>query len=417
MEKDEREILLQKFADVNRKLLLANEQLAIANKKLKEYEEKAQKAENASKMKSLFLANMSHEIRTPLNAIEGFSRVIAETDSQEDRLKFYEIIESNNNRLQSLVNEILDLSRVESGEIVVKTAPTDLNELCTSVKNIFKFRCPDSVKLDFEESTLSVVMNTDANRLTQVFSNLISNALKHTSVGKIAYGYKILNEGTMIEFFVEDTGAGIKQEDIEHIFETYVSRDAETTKNGYGLGLPLCKIIVEKLGGKISVESEVGKGTIFRFSMPFHGTIGGVDKSKTTTTSSMRTIRISERNGQQIKKKILVAEDEDSNYELVKIVLQKRYRLIRAHNGIEAVTLNEEEHPDLILMDIRMPGMNGLDATRIIKEVSSDTPVVALSAYAFEENIREAKQAGCNEFMAKPFKVENLIDMVRRYLD
>ena len=417
MEKDEREILLQKFADVNRKLLLANEQLAIANKKLKEYEEKAQKAENASKMKSLFLANMSHEIRTPLNAIEGFSRVIAETDSQEDRLKFYEIIESNNNRLQSLVNEILDLSRVESGEIVIKTAPTDLNELCTSVKNIFKFRCPDSVKLDFEESTLSVVMNTDANRLTQVFSNLISNALKHTSVGKIAYGYKILNEGTMIEFFVEDTGAGIKQEDIEHIFETYVSRDAETTKNGYGLGLPLCKIIVEKLGGKISVESEVGKGTIFRFSMPFHGTIGGVDKSKTTTTSSMRTIRISERNGQQIKKKILVAEDEDSNYELVKIVLQKRYRLIRAHNGIEAVTLNEEEHPDLILMDIRMPGMNGLDATRIIKEVSGDTPVVALSAYAFEENIREAKQAGCNEFMAKPFKVENLIDMVRRYLD
>lgn len=417
MEKDEREILLQKFADVNRKLLLANEQLAIANKKLKEYEEKAQKAENASKMKSLFLANMSHEIRTPLNAIEGFSRVIAETDSQEDRLKFYEIIESNNNRLQSLVNEILDLSRVESGEIVMKTAPTDLNELCTSVKNIFKFRCPDSVKLDFEESTLSVVMNTDANRLTQVFSNLISNALKHTSVGKIAYGYKILNEGTMIEFFVEDTGAGIKQEDIEHIFETYVSRDAETTKNGYGLGLPLCKIIVEKFGGKISVESEVGKGTIFRFSMPFHGTIGGVDKSKTTTTSSMRTIRISERNGQQIKKKILVAEDEDSNYELVKIVLQKRYRLIRAHNGIEAVTLNEEEHPDLILMDIRMPGMNGLDATRIIKEVSGDTPVVALSAYAFEENIREAKQAGCNEFMAKPFKVENLIDMVRRYLD
>ena len=417
MEKDEREILLQKFADVNRKLLLANEQLAIANKKIKEYEEKAQKAENASKMKSLFLANMSHEIRTPLNAIEGFSRVIAETDSQEDRLKFYEIIESNNNRLQSLVNEILDLSRVESGEIVMKTAPTDLNELCTSVKNIFKFRCPDSVKLDFEESTLSVVMNTDANRLTQVFSNLISNALKHTSVGKIAYGYKILNEGTKIEFFVEDTGAGIKQEDIGHIFETYVSRDAETNKNGYGLGLPLCKIIVEKLGGKISVESEVGKGTIFRFSMPFHGTIGGVDKSKTTTTSSVRTIRISERSGQQIKKKILVAEDEDSNYELVKIVLQKRYRLIRAHNGIEAVTLNEEEHPDLILMDIRMPGMNGLDATRIIKEVSGDTPVVALSAYAFEENIREAKQAGCNEFMAKPFKVENLIDMVRRYLD
>ena len=418
MEKDEREILLQKFADVNRKLLLANEQLTIANKKLKEYEEKAQKAENASKMKSLFLANMSHEIRTPLNAIEGFSRVIVETDSQEDRMKFYEIIESNNNRLQSLVNEILDLSRVESGEIVMKKTPTDLNEFCNGVKSIFKFRCPDSVKLEWEKPLMEVVMNTDANRLMQVFSNLISNALKHTSTGKIAYGYKIIDEGAHIEFFVEDTGSGIAKEDIDHIFETYVSRDAETTKNGYGLGLPLCKIIVEKLGGKISVSSEVGIGTIFRFVLPFQGTIGGIDKSKTTTTSSnLRTIRISERDGNSVKKKILVAEDEDSNYELVKIVLQKRYRLIRAHNGIEAVTLNEDEHPDMILMDIRMPEMNGLDATRIIKEVSHDTPVVALSAYAFEENIREAKAAGCDEFMAKPFKVENLIEMVRKYLD
>ena len=230
MEKDEREVLLQKFADANRKLLLANEQLAIANKKLKEYEEKAQKAENASKMKSLFLANMSHEIRTPLNAIEGFSRVIVETDSQEERMKYYEIIESNNNRLQSLVNEILDLSRVESGEIVMKKSPTDLNELCTSIKNLFKFRCPDSVKLEWSQPNMNVTMNTDANRLIQVFSNLISNSLKHTSQGTIAYGYKVLDEGHTIEMFVSDTGSGIAKEDLEHIFETYVSRDAECRK-------------------------------------------------------------------------------------------------------------------------------------------------------------------------------------------
>jgi CheY-like chemotaxis protein len=138
---------------------------------------------------------------------------------------------------------------------------------------------------------------------------------------------------------------------------------------------------------------------------------------RNTTTSNVRTIRVSGRPDDMNKKTILVAEDEDSNYELVKIVLHKRYRLIRAHNGIEAVTLNEEEHPDLILMDIRMPEMNGLDATRIIKEVDSHTPVIALSAYAFEENIREAKIAGCDEFMAKPFKVENLIEMVGKYLD
>ena len=416
MEKNEKEILLQKYADVNRRLILANEQLAIANQKLKEYEEKAQKAEKASKMKSLFLANMSHEIRTPLNAIEGFSRVLVETDSQEDRMKFYEIIESNNNRLQSLVNEILDLSRVESGEIVMKKSIIDLNELCSSIKNLFKFRCPDSVQLVWEKPLMSVTFNTDANRLTQVFSNLISNALKHTPKGSISYGYKVFDDASKIEFFVKDTGSGIAKEDLSRIFETYVSRDAETSKNGYGLGLPLCKIIVEKLGGNISVESEQGKGSTFRFSMPFVGSIGGKEQHKTTTTN-VRTIRISGRPDEMNMKKILVAEDEDSNYELVKIVLQKRYKLLRAHNGIEAVTMNEDEHPDMILMDIRMPEMNGLDATRIIKEVSSDTPVVALSAYAFEENIREAKAAGCDDFMAKPFKVENLIEMVKKYLD
>jgi CheY-like chemotaxis protein/nitrogen-specific signal transduction histidine kinase len=417
MEKDEREILLQKFADANRKLLLVSEQLSIANKKLKEYEEKAQKAEKASKMKSLFLANMSHEIRTPLNAIEGFSRVIVETDSPEDRMKFFEIIESNNNRLQSLVNEILDLSRVESGEIVMKKTSTDLNELCTSIKNLFKFRCPDNVKLEWQKPLMPVAFITDANRLTQVFSNLISNALKHTSSGSISFGYKVLEEGQKIEFFVKDTGTGIAKEDIDHIFETYVSRDAETNNNGYGLGLPLCKIIVEKLGGTIAVESELNKGTTFTFVMPFEGTIGGVDQAKTTTTTNVRTIRISGRPDDVNMKKILVAEDEDSNYELVKIVLQKRYKLLRAHNGIEAVTINEEEKPDLILMDIRMPEMNGLDATRIIKEVTSNTPVIALSAYAFEENIRDAKAAGCDDFMAKPFKVENLIEVVKKYLD
>ena len=584
MEKDEREILLEKFAEANRRLQIVNEQLAIANKKLKEYEEKAQKAENASKMKSLFLANMSHEIRTPLNAIEGFSRVIVETDSPEDRMKFFEIIESNNNRLQSLVNEILDLSRVESGEIVIKKSPTDLHDLCQGIKNLFKFRCPDTVRLEWENPLMTVSFNTDANRLTQVFSNLISNALKHTSSGKISYGYKIINEGQQIQFFVDDTGSGIAKEDIDHIFETYVSRDAETTKNGYGLGLPLCKIIVEtdspedrmkffeiiesnnnrlqslvneildlsrvesgeivmkksptdlhdlcqgiknlfkfrcpdtvrlewenplmtvnfntdanrltqvfsnlisnslkhtasgrisygyqiindgqqirffeedtgngiakedmdhifetyvsrdaettkngyglglplckiiveKLGGSITVQSELGKGSRFEFTLPFEGTIGGIDTNKPSTTTNVRTIRISGRSDDPNKQKILVAEDEDSNYELVKIVLQKRYKLLRAHNGIEAVTINEDEHPDLVLMDIRMPEMNGLDATRIIKEVSPSTPVIALSAYAFEENIRDAKDAGCDEFMAKPFKVEALIEMVKKYLD
>ena len=417
MDRTEKDILFQKMADANRRLQLAQEQLAIANQKLKEYEEKAQKAEKASKMKSLFLANMSHEIRTPLNAIEGFSRVLVETDSQDDRMKFFEIIESNNNRLQSLVNEILDLSRVESGEIVMKKSSTDLNHLCESIRNLFKFRCPETLQLVWKKPNMAVTFNTDANRITQVFSNLIRNALKHTQSGNITYGYRMLDEGSQIEFFVQDTGSGIDPKDIPHLFETYVSRDAETNNNGYGLGLALCKIIVEKLGGNIYVESQLGQGSTFRFVLPFDGTIGGMSPARNTTTSNVRTIRVSGRPDDMNKKTILVAEDEDSNYELVKIVLHKRYRLVRAHNGIEAVTLNEEERPDLILMDIRMPDMNGLDATRIIKEVDSATAIIALSAYAFEENIRDAKDAGCDEFMPKPFKVENLIEMVGKYLD
>ena len=414
MNLDEREVLLQKLADANAKKHAVEVELEEARKKLAEYETMAQKAENASKMKSLFLANMSHEIRTPLNAIEGFSRIMAETDSPEERMKFMEIIESNNGRVLALINEILDLSRVEAGEIAIKKQMTDLNEMCKSIQLMFKFRCPDSVNLTWSQPNMKVTLNTDQNRLTQVFSNLISNALKHTSKGSITYGYRLINDGQEVEFFVTDTGSGIAPEDINHIFQTYVSRDAEQ-QNGYGLGLALCKIIVEKMHGNITVSSKLGEGSTFRFTLPFEGTIGGLQKNSRITTNS-RTIRVSTKTNVQNAPLILVAEDEDSNYELVRIVLAKRYRLLRAHNGIEAVTLCEDEHPDLILMDIRMPDMNGLDATRIIKEVNHEIPIVALSAYAFDENIREAKAAGCDEFLAKPFRVEDLLDTVGKYV-
>ena len=180
--------------------------------------------------------------------------------------------------------------------------------------------------------------------------------------------------------------------------------------------MALCRIIVKRMGGDISVKSTVGEGSTFTFTIPFHGTIGGMSTSNRTTTN-VRTLRASANPGEENLKTILVAEDEESNFELVRIVLQKRYRLIRAHNGIEAVMFNEDEHPDLILMDIRMPEMNGLDATRIIKEVSHDTPIIALSAYAFEENIRDAKAAGCDDFLAKPFRVEDLIEICAKYTE
>jgi CheY-like chemotaxis protein/nitrogen-specific signal transduction histidine kinase len=415
MEKDERELLLQKLAEASQKIQTISNHTAEVEAKLKEYEEKAQQAEKASRMKSLFLANMSHEIRTPLNAIEGFSRIMCETDSASERMKFMEIIESNNTRLLSLINEILDLSRVEAGELIIKRAPTDLNQMCQNLKQLFKFRCPDSVNMVWSKPNMNVMFNTDENRLAQVFSNLISNALKHTTMGSINYGYRLINDGQEIEFYVSDTGTGIAPEDLPEIFNTYMSKDAETMQNGYGLGLPLSKIIVEKLGGQMKVSSELGKGSTFTFTFPFDGTVGGLNKGGRTTTNS-RTIRLNTKTSQADMKLILVAEDEDSNFELVKIVLAKRYRLVRAKNGIEAVTLSEEEHPDLILMDIRMPDMNGLDATRIIKEVNHDVPIIALSAYAFDENVREAKNAGCDDFLAKPFRVEDLIEMVHKYV-
>ena len=415
MEQEEKDFLLGKLAEASQKIQQTNNKLEETEAKLKEYEEKAQQAEKASRMKSLFLANMSHEIRTPLNAIEGFSRIMAETDSAEERMKFMEIIESNNARLLSLINEILDLSRVEAGEITIKKSSVNLNNLCQDLKQMFKFRCPDSVNMVWNSPNMMVTLNTDENRLIQVFSNLISNALKHTANGSITYGYRLVNDGQDVEFYVSDTGSGISPEDLPNIFETYVSKDAETMQNGYGLGLPLSKIIIEKMGGTISVNSELGKGSTFTFILPFDGTIGGLQKNSRITTNS-RTIRVSTKTNSNDMKLILVAEDEDSNFELVRIVLAKRYRLIRAKNGIEAVTFSEDEKPDLILMDIRMPDMNGLDATRIIKEVNHDVPIIALSAYAFDENIREAKNAGCDGFLAKPFRVEDLIEVVNKYI-
>ena len=383
--------------------------------KLNEYEAKIRKAEKASRMKSLFLANMSHEIRIPLNAIEGFSRVIAETDSPEERMKMLEIVESNNNRLLSLINEILDLSRVESGEIQMKKAPANLTDMCANIKQIFKFRCPEQIKLVASIPSKTVILNTDINRVTQVFCNLISNALKHTISGSITFGYNVSEDGKDIIMQVADTGSGIDPNDIDSIFQTYVSKDAEH-QNGYGLGLPLSKIIVEKLGGHISVKSKLGEGSTFTFVLPFDGSFAGNNTTSKPCFTISRTLRAKADVDISKLKLVLVAEDEDCNWELIQNVLNNRYRILRAKNGIEAVTMNEEEHPDLILMDIRMPEMNGLDATRIIKEINPVIPVVALSAYAFEDTINEAMDAGCNEFISKPFKMEHLIETIEKFI-
>lgn len=387
-----------------------------ALKQLVENSEKTAKAEKASEMKSLFLANMSHELRTPLNAIEGFSRIMAETESAEERMKFYEIIETSNSHLQRLINEVLELSRVESGEITLKNTMVDIGVMGKGIVNLFEFRCPEQVKINWHGwDDKQVIMNTDQNRLIQVFSNLISNALKHTNKGSIDFGFHMQIGDPKIEFYCEDTGSGIAPEDISKIFGSYYSVDAQTKGNGFGLGLPLCKIIVEKMGGEIHVESTLGKGSKFTFTVPFEGSITDKTNFDHIAEATARTVIVTTRTRKGERKRILVAEDEDTNFELVKRILQNNYDIIRAKDGIEAVTLNEEEKPDMILMDIRMPNMGGLDATRIIKEVNNNVPVVALSAFAFPEYIEEAKKAGCDDFLAKPFKINDLNAIIDKY--
>ena len=415
MYQDEIITLRSKLSEAQALLAKTVEERDKALQQLKEYEEKIRKAEKASRMKSLFLANMSHEIRTPLNAIEGFSRVMAETDSPEERMKMLEIVESNNNRLLSLINEILDLSRVESGEIQMKKAPANLTEMCANIKQIFKFRCPESIKLVAEIPAKTVMLNTDINRITQVYCNLISNALKHAITGSITFGYCVSDDEKTITMKVADTGSGIDPKDNDSIVQTYVSKDAEQ-QNGYGPGLPLSKIIVEKLGGHISVNSKLGVGSTFSFTFPFDGSYVNNNTTSKPCFTISRTLRAKPDKDISKMKLILVAEDEECNFELIQNVLNNRYRILRARNGIEAVTLNEEEHPDLILMDIRMPEMNGLDATRIIKEVNPSVPVLALSAYAFQDSIQEARDAGCNEFISKPFKVDHLIETIEKFI-
>lgn len=415
--KDDNNTLLNEVERLKKELQQVKAERDNALEQLHENAEKAAKAEKASKMKSLFLANMSHELRTPLNAIEGFSRIMVDTESSKERMKFYEIIETSNSHLQRLINEVLELSRVESGEITIKNTMVDIGVMGKGIVNLFEFRCPENVSLNWHGwDDKQVIMNTDQNRMIQVFSNLISNALKHTNKGSIDFGFKMNVGDPQIEFYCEDTGSGIAPEDINNIFHTYMSKDAETTGNGFGLGLPLCKIIVEKMGGEIHVESTLGKGSKFTFTVPFEGSIADKVSIEHITEASAHTVIVTTRTRKGERKRILVAEDEDTNFELVKRILQHDFDVIRAKDGIEAVTLNEDEKPDLILMDIRMPNMGGLDATRIIKEVNSNTPVIALSAFAFPEYIEQAKGAGCDDFLAKPFKINDLNAIVEKYI-
>ena len=355
--------------------------------------EAKQRAEESDRLKSAFLANVSHEIRTPLNAIVGFSEVIAHTESECEREEYLDIVKANSNLLLHLINDILDLSRIESGKMEFIDENIQMDELCEELRQMHQMRIKNDVKIIFERPAASLTIVSDSHRLRQLYSNLISNAIKYTEKGAITFGYKL--KGDMMEGYVRDSGSGIPAEKLNNVFGRFEKLDL--LKQGFGLGLSICKSILDKMGGEIWVESELGVGSCFYFLIPCNGTFPVA--------------------GEQNKPLILVAEDMDCNYELVKAILEERYSVLRANDGIDVVTKYESSKPDLILMDVRMPGLDGLSAAGIIRELNPTVPIIATTAFAFETDREMALAAGCNEYMSKPLEAEKLKTMVERYLE
>ena len=355
--------------------------------------EAKQRAEESDRLKSAFLANVSHEIRTPLNAIVGFSEVIAHTESECEREEYLDIVKANSNLLLHLINDILDLSRIESGKMEFIDENIQMDELCEELRQMHQMRIKNDVKVIFERPVASLTIVSDSHRLRQLYSNLISNAIKYTEKGAITFGYKL--KGDMMEGYVRDSGSGIPAEKLNNVFGRFEKLDL--LKQGFGLGLSICKSILDKMGGEIWVESELGVGSCFYFLIPCNGTFPVA--------------------GEQNKPLILVAEDMDCNYELVKAILEERYSVLRANDGIDVVTKYESSKPDLILMDVRMPGLDGLSAAGIIRELNPTVPIIATTAFAFETDREMALAAGCNGYMSKPLEAEKLKTMVERYLE
>lgn len=380
----------------------------------RELQESKEKAEQSDRMKSTFLANMSHEIRTPLNAILGFSNLIAESNAPEERKSYYEIVEANNERLLKLIDEILDLSKIESGTVEFTCGPVNLDSLCKEVHDAHIFRTPPNVKLIYEPSAKNLMIETDKNRVFQVFSNLIGNACKFTQEGSISYGYAL--EGNKVIFHVTDTGMGIDSSKVARVFERFAKLN--NIAQGTGLGLSICKTIIERLGGEISVSSVIGKGTTFIFSLPYEATQEQSEENlpPMENSPSAHTESPPKETARERKATILIAEDTDSNYDLLNAILGRQYKLIRARDGVEVVMMYDEVKPDLILMDIKMPNLDGLEATKIIRELSSTVPIIAQSAYAYEHDRKAAELAGCNDFIFKPISQKKLKEIINKWL-
>lgn len=367
------------------------------------------KAEEADKLKSTFLANMSHEIRTPLNAIVGFSELLTETDDAEEKFEYKQLIETNSEILLKLIGDILDLSKIEVGSIDINRQKLNLCQLCDELYRSFQQRIKNpKVILKLINPYTKCVANFDKYRFMQIFTNFATNAIKYTPQGEIVMGYECMPG--QVRIYVKDSGIGIPEEKKNRIFSRFEKLD--TFAQGTGLGLSICKAIADATGGEVGFKSKANIGSEFWY-------IGYTDVEKSEVAdedlNNKSTEHLSADSPVKIKDlNILIAEDNDSNYLLIKKLL-KDNQLTRAITGVEAIEKIKAQTFDIVFMDMRMPVMNGLEATSLIREFNQTTPIIALTANAFDSDRENALAAGCNHFMTKPVKKRELMDLLFRY--
>jgi len=380
-------------------------QKAIESKFLSE----KQKAEESDRLKSAFLARMSHQIRTPLNSIMGFAELAkVEKLTEEEIYSYCTIISKNGIQLLKMVEDIIDFSRIEAGKVTLMNSETDINKLLNEVYNTW-FDAARNKNLKLREVKLELnqfTIQTDPVRIKQILSLLLENAIKYTFSGSINFGYEI--EGENIVFFVEDTGIGIDAKHHDEIFERFKKAEEERVSHydGTGLGLFIVKGLVGLLGSRIELISEVGRGSKFYFSLPFRSNIEAVEND------SFESIALHEKTLHKLS--ILIAEDTYDNYMFLKLLFNKyNIPVHHARNGKEAVEIFRKIPTiKLVLMDLNMPLMDGYEATRQIKKIRKRVKVLALTAYAYNNDMESAMNAGCDDYLSKPVSRNELIKKI-----
>ena len=365
-------------------------------------------AEQSNKLKSVFISTMSHEIRTPMNSIIGFTSLLENETNPEKFKSYIDIITNSGNLLITLIDDIMDLSKMESGNMKIKKTIFDIHKLYEELKEQFELELNNRDKGNVDIITTDgeyFDIYTDFKRINQILNNLILNAIKFTSKGHIKYGHEIKND--YIEFYVEDTGIGIKEENLELVFERFFQIDREKSKKqeGTGLGLTICKAIVELLGGKMWIESEYKVGTTVYFTIPIEEPV-----FKEVEEIDEKVIDSNICDG----KKVLIVEDNDTNYDLLEIILKSSNMVVeRSINDIEFFNKIEKDDYDLILLDIQLPKSDGWEILEWLQQNKKEIPVIIQTAFATIENEIKALNMGAVSFFTKPINARKLLNRIK----